>query len=61
MRLSGLGRSGLSSCSFCRNSRGRRISMGSESRLLMSYSDKGHPAGSEGSQGFGSCLSLVSR
>lgn len=38
MRLSGLGSSGLSSCSFCRNSWGRRMSAGRESLLLMSCS-----------------------
>lgn len=34
--LRGLGNSGLSICSFCRNSGGRRMSMGSERRLLTS-------------------------
>lgn len=38
LRLSGLGRSGLSSCSFFRNSWGKRMSMGKESLLLMSCS-----------------------
>lgn len=36
MRVRGLGSPGLSSCSFCRNSWGRRISMGRESLLLRS-------------------------
>lgn len=40
MRLGGLGRSGLSICSFCRNSWGRRISMGRESLLLTSCGDR---------------------
>lgn len=34
--LRGLGNSGLSICSFCKNSGGRRMSMGSERRLLTS-------------------------
>lgn len=34
--LRGLGNSGLSICSFCKNSGGRRMSMGRESRLLTS-------------------------
>ena len=34
--LRGLGNSGLSICSFCKNSGGRRMSMGRERRLLTS-------------------------